>query len=249
MKIALIGYGNLGKAIAKCLSRKHEIIATKRNLDVKAKSKRIEITNNNAYAVKNAECVIIAVKPKDISPVLEEIKDYVENKLVISFVAFVSLKEIKSKINARVVRAMGNIGIELGKSFVAYYTENGEDEKLLSILSLMGKVYKAENEREIDLMTVFSGSAPAFVARLIDAFVLAGLKHGLNAELSKELALSIFNATAELLKRETTESLIKRIATPGGTTIEGLMEMEKHRVVHGIASSIGKAVEKIFKKE
>ncbi len=41
---------------------------------------------------------------------------------------------------------MGNFGDELGKSFVAYYTEHGEDEKLLSILSPMGKVYKAENE-------------------------------------------------------------------------------------------------------
>ena len=249
MKIAIIGYGNLGKAIAKSLAKKHEIIATKRELNVKPKSKRIEVTTDNVYAVKHSDCIILTVKPKDLMTVLDEIKDYVNNKLVISFVAFVKLDDIKSKLKqAKVVRAMGNVGAEIGKSFTAYYTKDVDvNEDVLNLLSLTGKVYKAKSEEELDLMTIFSGSAPAFVAKLIDAFIFAGLKCGLNAELSKEVALSVFESTFELLRNENIEDLIKRITTPAGTTIEGLITMEKHGVEFGIIDSVTKAVEKISK--
>ena len=245
MNVAVIGYGNLGRAIAKSLSKKHKIIATKRTLNVRS-TKKIEVTNDNVYAVKNSDVVILTVKPKDATDVLNEIKDHVDNKTVISFIAFLKLNEIKSKLkNAKIVRAMGNVGAEFGKSFTAYYTE--DDFTVEDLLSLTGKVYKAKSEEEIDLMTIFSGSAPAFVAKLIDAFIFAGLKCGLSEKLSKEVTIEIFNSTSELLKRESVESLIKRITTPGGTTIEGLVTMEKHAVEYGIIDSIVKAVEKISK--
>ncbi|RLI77319.1 pyrroline-5-carboxylate reductase [Archaeoglobales archaeon] len=251
MRVAIIGYGNLGRAIAKALAKKHEIIATKRELNAKSKLKRIEVTTNNAYAVKNSECVILTVKPKDLMLVLDEIKDYVSNKLVISFVAFVKLHEIKSILKqAKVVRAMGNVGAEIGKSFTAYYVEYVDEEtdkEIFNLLSLTGEVHKAKSEEELDLMTIFSGSAPAFIAKLIDAFIYAGLKCGLNAELSKKAALSVFNSTSELLRKESIDGLIKRITTPAGTTIEGLVTMEKHSVEFGIMDSIVKAVEKISK--
>ncbi|RLI75530.1 pyrroline-5-carboxylate reductase [Archaeoglobales archaeon] len=249
MRIAIVGYGNLGNALAKSLIKKHEIIATKRELEnIKSISKKIEVTTDNVYAVKNSDCVILTVKSKGLKTVLDEVKDNVKDKTVISFVAFVRLDEIKEQLKqAKVVRAMGNVCAEIGKSFTVYYTEDDVDDKVIDLFSLMGRVYKAKSEEELDLMTVFSGSAPAFVAKLINAFVFAGLKCGLNAELSKEVALSIFESTSKILENMKIEDLTKRITTPAGTTIEGLVTMEKYGVEFGIVDSITKAVEKISK--
>ncbi|MEK6876565.1 MAG: pyrroline-5-carboxylate reductase dimerization domain-containing protein, partial [Nanoarchaeota archaeon] len=91
-----------------------------------------------------------------------------------------------------------------------------------------------------------SGSGPAFIAYILDAFAKAGEKQGLSREISHKLALQTLLGTAKLLKEtgEKPESFIKRVASPHGTTIAGLNVLEKS----GIRSIIEKTIEAAAKR-
>ncbi|AGK61261.1 Pyrroline-5-carboxylate reductase [Archaeoglobus sulfaticallidus PM70-1] len=236
-KIAVLGAGNLGYAIAKRLKESgYEVIVTGRREAVLESLKKMGCrVTNNRDAVSEADFVIITVKPKDLDSLIDEIRDCAEGKIIISFVAMKKLEDIR--MNAKIVRAMSNILCEYGLAFTAYYCEFDDDE-IESILSKLGDVYKAKDEKEVDLMTAFSGSAPAFVAKIIESFIYAGLNSGLNAEVSKKCALSVFKATSEALKTQSPEEFIIKVTTPAGTTIQGLRKLMEHRVDFAIVDAL-----------
>ncbi len=238
-KVAIIGAGNLGSAIAKKLVREVEVIVTGRRKEIlnDLKKRGCEVERSNPEAASKADFVFITVKPKDVDSVLEEIKREVKDKKVISFAAMKKLEEIRKSIPDSIVfRAMTNVFAEKGLAFTVYYpTYDGELERILSIL---GEVHMVKTEIEVDLMTAFSGSAPAFVAKLIQGFIYAGLSCGLNAEMAKKVTLSVFNGTANALKEKEPEDLIKEITTPGGTTIRGIKKLEENRVEFAIMEAM-----------
>nr|MDG6922282.1 NAD(P)-binding domain-containing protein [Nitrososphaerota archaeon] len=128
MKVAVIGGGKIGEAVARSISDSHEIsklIITKRNISTlrHLQSSKIVITQDNKKAADEADVVLISVKAGDAKHVLDEISDLVTNKLVISLMAAVSIRKIESSIpNAKVVRAMPNIAATIGEAITAYST-------------------------------------------------------------------------------------------------------------------------------
>jgi|Deesub1362A_J573_1020465.scaffolds.fasta_scaffold00028_23 pyrroline-5-carboxylate reductase len=237
--VAIIGAGNLGSAIAKRLVQEIEVIVTGRRKEIlnDLRDRGCEVEKSNTKAASKADFVFITVKPKDVDSVLEEIKGEVKDKKVVSFAAMKKFEEIKKSIpNSFVFRAMTNVFAEKGLAFTVYYP--AYDEELERILSILGEVHLVKTEKEVDLMTAFSGSAPAFVAKLIQGFVYAGLSCGLNAEMAKKVTLSIFSGTANALKEKESENLIKEITTPGGTTIQGIKKLEENRVEFAIMEAM-----------
>lgn len=238
-RVAIIGAGNLGSAIAKRLVQEVEVIVTGRREGIleDLKGRGCEIEKSNLKAASEADIVFITVKPKDVDSVLKEIELGVKNKRVVSFAAMKKLEEIKRIIPESIVfRAMTNVFVEHGLAFTVYYPTY--DRELEQLLSILGEVQRVSMEKEVDLMTAFSGSAPAFVAKLIQSFVYAGLSCGINADMAKKVALSIFEGTANALKEKEPEELIMRITTPGGTTIQGIKKLEEHRVGFAIIEAM-----------
>jgi len=250
MRIAVIGAGMIGGAIAKALKKAgHEVIATRRRVE-KAKELwelGIEVISDNRKAVESSEVVFIAVKPGKVGEVLGEISDLLEGKLVISVVAGVSLKELKRLAKARFVRAMPNIAVLVGESFTAYSTDiEGEDIKTVEeLLRTFGDCVRVEEEH-MDAITGLSGSGPAYVTVFLEAMMYGGLRVGLPRELAKKASLQTLLGTAKLLMETKAHPAEVRewVITPGGTTIDGVFELEEGRVRTAVMKAIDAATKK-----
>jgi pyrroline-5-carboxylate reductase len=253
--IAIIGAGVIGGAIAKGLVKsgyKGKIIATRRNLE---KLKELEelgasTTSDNKKAAEEANIIFLCVKPNDVTRVLEEIKEEVAGKLVISTAATIPLKHYKKVApKARFVRTMPNVAILVQESFTAYTCDGdvtAEDKKKVNaIFSAMGVCQEVE-EKYMDAVTALSGSGPGYISIIIEALMYAGLKVGLPRELALYSAAQTVLGTGKLaIEMKGHVSAIKdMVTTPGGTTIEAIYELEGSQIRQALMRAVEKATEK-----
>ena len=253
--VSVIGAGVIGGAIVKCLikSKKCEsVIATRRNLEslIPLADLGAKITDNNNVAAREAEVVFLCVKPNDIEHVLKEIKDDIRGKLIISTAAVIPIGSLEAiEPDARYVRTMPNIAAMAGESFTAYTmgsTTLLEDKATVeSLLNTMGTCMEIE-EKYMDAVTGLSGSGPAFVAIVIEALTYAGLRVGLPRELSKVASAQSVLGTAKLIMDNilTPSEIAEMVTTPGGTTIEGIYQIEDGKLRTALMNAVQAATEK-----
>jgi pyrroline-5-carboxylate reductase len=253
--VAVIGAGVIGGAIVKCLLKSKQVesvIATRRSLDalIPLADLGANITDNNIIAAREAEVVFLCVKPNDIEQVLREIKDEVKGKLVISSAAVIPICSLEAiEPNAKYVRTMPNIAAMAGESFTAYTMGNTAnlDDKVTaeSLLNTMGTCMEIE-EKYMDAVTGLSGSGPAFVAIVIEALTYAGLKVGLPRELCKRASAQSVLGTAKLIMDNilTPSEIAEMVTTPGGTTIEGIYQIEDGKLRTALMNAVQAATEK-----
>ncbi|NJF26022.1 pyrroline-5-carboxylate reductase [Thermococcus sp. Bubb.Bath] len=251
MKVAVIGAGTIGSAVAKALSEAgHEVVATRRKVE-KAKwleEYGVEVTDDNIRASEWAEVVFLAVKPNKVSQVLGEIGRNLKGKLLVSLAAGIGLDHLKRLApGSRVVRAMPNIAVLVKESFTAYSTDlNGKDVELVETLfSSFGKCIHVEEEH-MDAITGLSGSGPAYVAVFLEAMIYGGLRVGLPREVARIASLQTLLGTAKLLMETDKHPAEVRewVITPGGTTIDGIFELEEGRVRTAVMKAIDAATKK-----
>jgi pyrroline-5-carboxylate reductase len=98
----------------------------------------------------------------------------------------------------------------------------------------------------MDAVTGLSGSGPAFVARLIEAFTEAGIAQGLPAETAEALALATFEGTASLLRQRkmSPDELVTMVSSPNGTTVAGREVLESSQMKSIIAATVARAAER-----
>lgn len=251
MRIAVIGAGTIGSAIARALAEAgHEVRATRRHPE-KAKwleKHGVEIISDNVAAAEWAEVVFLAVKPGKVASVLEEVREKLEDTLLISVVAGVGLDYLKRLApKAKVVRAMPNIAVLVKESFTAYSTDlRGNDIKIVEeLLSAFGKCMRVEEEY-MDAITGLSGSGPAYVTIFLEAMVYGGLRAGLPREVARKAALQTLLGTAKLLMETNRHPAEVRewVITPGGTTIDGVFELEEGRLRTAVMKAVDAATKK-----
>ncbi len=248
MVVTVIGAGTIGTAVAKSLlkSGHEEISATRRHIEraKELEESGVRVTRSNRKAAKEARIVILCVKPKDIQGVLEEIKDEIKGKLVVSFAAGVHLSFLKAIApEAKFVRAMPNIAVLVQESFTAYCAgsdltsnERVEAEQLLHIL---GRVVQID-EKHMDAVTALSGCSPAYLSVIMGAMVQGGIEAGLPKDLALAAAAHTMAGTGKLALEAAKEpsEIIGMVATPGGVTEDGLQELEKYFVTEAIVSAV-----------
>lgn len=238
MIVAVLGAGKIGEAIARAVAKSPKVslvLATKRNVSSLRRPlpRKLQVTTDNVAAAEKADIVILAVKAADAKRLLDEISAQTAGKLVISFMAAISLARLERHLHkAKVVRAMTNMAAIVGEAATAYSVGKGLTEADLAsarlVLDRLGESLELP-ESQLDAVTALSGSGPAYIAILIDALVTAGLKVGLSSETAFKLATQTLVGTSELLREtgmEVTE-LRDAVTTPAGTTIAGIYELEK----------------------
>ncbi|MCA6214116.1 MULTISPECIES: pyrroline-5-carboxylate reductase [Thermococcus] len=250
MKIAVIGAGTIGSAVAKALAKNYEVIATRRKIEkIKwLEEYGIEITSDNRTAAKAADVVILAVKPNKIKKVLEEIREDIEGKIVISLAAAISLEALKGLANAKFVRAMPNIAVLVGESFTAYATRDLDENEIKLVEELFktfGMCAKVEEEY-MDAITGLSGSGPAYVSVFLEALMYGGLRVGLPRDLAILASAQTLLGTAKLLLELNLHPAQVRdmVITPGGTTIDGIFELEDSRIRNALMKAVDAATKK-----
>lgn len=253
MKLGIIGYGNMGSAFARALRDQCELMVYDINPDrlKAAKEDGVACASDLYFLLKESDHLMIAVKPKDIPGVLAEIRENMGEKIIISIAAGVEIASIKEMAGGhqRVIRMMPNLGVEVGKGVIAVsYAEGvGDDEreKIKEVFSALGRLYEIP-EGMFDSFTAIAGSGPAFVLSFIDAMALAGVREGFPYPLALEIVMETVSGTVELLKNKAVnpDDLVKKVASPGGTTIEGLAYLERK----GFKGTVIRCVEKTSEK-
>ncbi|MCX8183201.1 MAG: pyrroline-5-carboxylate reductase [Crenarchaeota archaeon] len=252
--ICVIGAGKMGSLIVRHIVKtgEYRVVATDVDPEKRllVKSYGAEVFENNREAAKNSDMIILAVKPMEVQAVLNDVKDLVGGKLVISIAAAVSLQRMEKIVpDARFIRVMPNILIEVGEAFIAICPGSKateEDVELaLRVFSRMGEAARVE-ESLMDAVTGFSGSGPAYVFTIMDAFADAGVKIGLPKELALRMAARMMLGSAKIVLEGKGKPMELRdmVATPGGTTIMGIYELEKG----GVRAAIMDAVEAAVKR-
>jgi pyrroline-5-carboxylate reductase len=235
--IGFIGAGNMGHALAKAAAARFPGLAL-HVLDTKPE--RVELfrrefpdvraAGDPAAVVSAAELTVLAVKPQDFAGVLGELRE--ATGLLVSIAAGVTLTRMQQAMpRARVVRVMPNTPALVGEMAAGYAfgaRVNAADRDLVRrFLGAAGTAVEVE-ERLLDAVVGVSGSGPAFVARLMEAFIEAGRRLGLSDEAARALTLQTFRGTACLLLQTgmSTQALVDMVSSPKGTTIAGRAVLE-----------------------
>jgi pyrroline-5-carboxylate reductase len=257
-KIAIIGGGNLGTAIAEGLlnsqfSNAADLVITKRNIATlkHLQEKGIEITADNNIAVKKSEVIILAVKPFQVAEVLSGIKSELsDDKILISVVTGVLISEMEGIVrnNIPYFRAMPNTAIAIQESMTCICSKNADNaiiNYVNELFSTVGKVVTID-EKLMEAATILAACGTAYAMRYIRANIQGGIEIGFDAATASLIAAQTVKGAAELLlqKGSHPEQEIDKVTTPKGCTIAGLNEMEHQ----GFSSSLIRGVVASYKK-
>jgi pyrroline-5-carboxylate reductase len=241
MKIGFVGGGTMGEAIIKSLLAKGAAkpaditvsdISQQRR-DVLKETYGVKATADNREAVKGAEVVVLAVKPQELSKVLVGLKGLSSQQLVLSIVAGATLGSISQGLNhSCMVRAMPNMPAQIGEGITVWAATAEVDRKqkdmAQSILAALGKEIYVGGEKYIDMATALSGSGPAYVFLIIESLVDAGVHIGLPRDMAEKLVVQTVLGSAravETMGKHPAE-LKNMVTSPGGTTADGLLQLE-----------------------
>jgi len=260
MKIAFIGGGNMGEAMLsavldKGLSQPQAISVS----DIsQARRQRLEqkygviVMSDNRQAVNRGEVVVLAVKPQSLTKVMADLKGHLEQtQLVLSIIAGVSIDTICLGLNHNcVVRAMPNTPAQIGEGMSMWTVTpevTGPQKKWVgSILGAMGREIYVDDEKYIDMATAVSGSGPAYVFLFMESLVEAAVHIGLPRGMAQELVLETILGSGHFVQRsgKPLTELRRMVTSPGGTTAEALLQLEKG----GFSEMIKQAVMAAYNK-
>lgn len=251
MRIGFVGGGKMAEAMMRGFSEKtgnRNILVydpSRKRLDHLKKTYRVKASRSNLDLVRNADIIILAVKPFDVGKVCQEVRDLAKGKLFISIAAGVTLSYLSDCLgNARIVRTMPNTPALVGQGMtvIASSPETLKKDVVTAsrIFSHIGEVLVMD-EKLIDAVTAVSGSGPAFVSLFVEALVDGAVRMGIPREPALQLVLQTVQGSVSMIKSGIHPAELREMVTsPGGTTAEGLSVME-HRGFKGI---IGDAVKK-----
>ncbi len=261
-KIAIIGGGNLGTAIAEGLLISGEVKAgnlfvTRRRSELlnRLKEKGVNVGTDNVSATRQADIVIIAVKPYQVMEILKSLTPVLTaDKILISLVAGVDLKELSSVTGTDLplFRAMPNTAIALQESMTLISTNgsgNEHKELVIDLFNKMGKTALIPDEL-MAAATVLAACGIAYALRYIRAAMQGGVEIGFGAELAQFITAQTVMGAAKLVLETGNhpEKEIDKVTTPRGVTITGLNEMENKgfsaSLIQGLLASY-KKIEKL----
>ena len=258
-KIAIIGGGNLGTAIAEGLIssgfvQAEHIIITKRNIaSLKSlEEKGVIVSNNNVEAVQYADWVILAVKPFQVREILLQLKPHLDpgQHVLVSAITGIWIKDLQDIIGSHftLFRVMPNTAIAIQESITCICKHNADDEQVNYVSDLFNQLGKTVfvEEKLMDAATVLGACGTAFAMRYIRANIQGGIEIGFDAATATLIAAQTVKGAAQLLLTRHThpEQEIDKVTTPKGCTIAGLNEMEHQ----GFSSSLIKGIVTSYKK-
>lgn len=245
--IAIIGAGNMGSSLIGGLIQKehprHHLWAADQNEhQLMALKERygIQTTLDNKKAAENADAVILAVKPNLCISIAQALHPVINNRqpLIISIAAGISVVSLQKALpdQTAIVRAMPNIAALINQGASGAYANAHVTEAQHAVADMIlratGLVVWVNDENLIHVITALSGSGPAYFFLVIDAMQKAAKSLGLPEETARLLAAQTALGAAQMILQGDTSvtDLIKRVASPGGTTEKALSVLESEKI-------------------
>ena len=239
-KIGVIGCGNMGEAILKCVRNKYSI-----SIHEKDKGRCAYIRSQYKLdgedletVVENSDVIIIAVKPQDIEGALKEIGlSMTSKKLLISIAAGITTAFIEKSFSRkiRVIRTMPNMPAIVGQGITALapgrYAQESDIKMACRIFDHLGKTVVVR-EGMMDTITAVSGSGPGYVFLFMEYMIKAAESLGLKKDLSRELVETTFTGSVQLLEKQKVEAAVLRskVTSKGGTTEAAIEVFDKNHL-------------------
>jgi len=261
-KIAIIGGGNLGAAIAEGLIKSKfvapaQITITRRNVEALEGLKKsgANVTRDNRQAIRDSQVIIVALKPYNVKEVLEGLKESFDpsRHIVISVVTGIFLKDLTAIVDhgTPIFRAMPNTAIAIQESVTCLCHEGATNEQVNYVTELFNQLGIAIpiDEKLMDAATVLGACGIAYALRFIRASQQGGIEIGFDAKTANLIAAQTVKGAAELLLKlnRHPEEEIDKVTTPKGCTIVGLNEMEHEGFSSSLIKGIRASYEKIAK--
>ena len=256
-KIAIIGFGNIAKAIVTPLLDKkildpkdvYCLVNSKRSLEnlknyYKYDVNIFQANSKDSKIVWDCDVKLLSVKPQQLQNIIELKNNQSNKNLLVSILAGVSIDKLKKRFpNHKCVRAVTNIPITIGKGLtgIAWEEEITEDHKKIirSLFESSSKIYEFF-EDSLDIFLALTSSGPAIIALIIEALSDGGLSGGLQKKLSEELVIEMILGTVSLIKDTdlSTAELRNMVTSPGGTTISAIRVLEKKSLRSALIEAI-----------
>lgn len=248
MKLAILGAGNMGGAIAKGIAAEGKVKAenitvtarTTATLEkITASNPAFHTTTNNRQAVQGADLIIVAVKPWLLEEVLAGIRDVLDYRTqqVASVVAGTSFVELErmldngSGVCPVLYRIIPNTAISLGESVTFIAQERASEEQLNIIVSLFSGLGATlvVPEQMMGAGTALASCGIAYALKYLDAAIAGGVESGFTTEEAREVVMQTMRGALKMLAQNQTmpQTEIDKVTTPGGITLKGLDAMEK----------------------
>lgn len=255
--IGFIGAGNMASALIQGLIadgvKPENILASDRNSDKLAELQKgcaIRTPQDNTTVVREADVIVLAVKPQVMEAVLSPLSAVLKDRpcLLISIAAGITLESLSrwSHEHQALVRCMPNTPalVRCGASALIANSQVSETQQALAgdILQAVGSVVWLQHEQQMDAVTALSGSGPAYFFLLMEAMQMAAVKLGLGVEMANSLCQQTALGAARLACDSDLEvaELRSRVTSPGGTTEAALNQL----LSEGFMDTVARALER-----
>ncbi|MBD8034606.1 MULTISPECIES: pyrroline-5-carboxylate reductase [Solibacillus] len=255
-KIIFIGAGSMAEALIHGWIKKSVVNPKALFISNRSNKERlqelVEAYNVNLMEdisqLHDADLVILAMKPKDARAAMEVIAPHLgADTAILSVLAGVSIETIEQYLGSRpIARVMPNTSATIGMSAsgIAFnkHVTTVQHALYIQMLEAVGIVIEVEEEK-LHAVTALSGSGPAYLYYLVEAFEQAGAEYGLSKEIVRELMVQTIAGSAEMLKSGNVEPQIlrKKVTSPGGTTEAGIKALESMSFNETIANCVRSA--------
>ncbi len=260
MKLAFIGGGTMGEAIIAGVLEKGIVspadiaacdISPSRR-DHLAKTYGVSVSEEATAASFQSDIVMLAVKPQEFPAAGRALNSNLNGKqTVMSIMAGVTIDTIRSALrHDAIVRAIPNTPAQIGEGMTVWMATDAVSDPtrvaVRSVLSVLGQELYVTDEKYIDMATAISSSGPAYVFLVIEALIDAAVHIGLRREMAMPMVLQTVLGSARyaLETGKHPAELRNQVTSPGGTTTEGLRELEEA----GLRAAFMNAVEAAYDK-
>src|SRR5256712_5531256 len=241
--LAFVGGGTMAEAMVRGLLDKHLVPPSRVLITGPRRERRAELTKHygvralasNVDAAKEAQVVVLSVKPQVLGTVMRELRgNLAEEQLVLSIVAGATLRSLRDGLeHAAIVGAMPNTPAQVGMGVTAWCATSAVDaeqrDRAKAILGALGEELMVDDENLVDMATALSGTGPTYVFLLMEALVDAGVHLGFSRRVAEELVLRTVEGSA-LFARKSGRHLAElrhMVTSPGGTSAAAIYQLEK----------------------
>ena len=210
----------------------------------------MRVITNYAEAGPPPRLVILGCKPQQLEDVVARLSAHLTPQtVVVSILAGVEVETLKQKFwtAGAVVRALPNLPVAIRRGVVALYGDDLPEEvhtELSQLFALLGFAMWTNTEAQLAAIGSVAGAGPAYIARFVEALAKAGVERGLSAETANTIALETVLGTSWMAAttRESMDDIVRRVASPNGTTEAGLAVLGRDDVLDKlVALTIGAA--------
>ena len=265
VKLGVVGAGVMAEAMLAGLIRQRLVDAANVTCSHPREARRtslaetygVRATESNLEAARNADVVLIAVKPQMLTEVMLDLRgSLLPAQLVISVIAGASTRALGEGLDhPAIVRCMPNTPAQIGQGVTVWYATASVDAqgkaRTRAMLSALGREFEVHNERQVAMATAVSGTGPTYIFLFIEALTDAAVHLGFPRHVARELVLDTMQGSAAfaLGSGKHVAELRDMVTSPGGTSAEALYQLEKGGLRTVVSDAVWAAFERTLRLE